>query len=78
MSSNPLIRFCINNAPTMVERRRLFELGYECRDCLGNCSACFEGRFLEAHDQFFDGDSYEEILAKIRAHKKTPRDEHEA
>lgn len=58
------IRFCVNNPRNLAERNALIARGFECRDCLGNCTACFEGRFLEIDDEIVDGDSYEEILAK--------------
>lgn len=64
------IRFCVNNPPTLAERNDLITRGFDCRDCLGNCSACFEGRFLEIHDEFVEGETYEEILTKKPADKR--------
>lgn len=60
--AKPHIRFCVNNPPTLAERNDLIARGFLCRDCLGNCSACFEGRFLEIDDEFVEGESYDEIL----------------
>ncbi len=61
--SNPrAIRFCVNNPRNLQERQGLFDRGFVCRDCLSNCTRCFETRFLEISDEFIEGDSYEEIL----------------
>ena len=40
-------RFCINNPRNLEERKFLFDQSFECRDCLSNCTRCFETRFLE-------------------------------
>ncbi len=56
------IRFCVNNPRSLAERNALIEAGYECRDCLGNCTRCFETRFLEIDGKNIEGDSYNEIL----------------
>jgi uncharacterized protein YuzB (UPF0349 family) len=61
------VRFCVNNPPTLSERNELIARGFDCRDCLGNCSDCFEGRFLEIDDEFVEGESYDEILSKKQA-----------
>lgn len=58
------IRFCVNNPRTLQERNELIERGYECVGCLGNCTECFETRFLEIDDTFIVGESYEQILGK--------------
>lgn len=60
--SDSRIRFCVNNPRTLAERNALIEAGHECVGCLGNCTRCFETRFLEVHDVFIEGDSYDEIL----------------
>lgn len=57
-----MIRFCINNPRNLEERLDLLNRGIESRDCLGYCSACFVGRFLEVDDKFVQCDSYNEIL----------------
>ena len=57
------IRFCVNNPRNLQEREQLLRAGYTCRDCLSNCTRCFETRFLEIQDTFIEGDSYEHILA---------------
>lgn len=56
------IRFCVNNPRNIQERQALVDQGYTCRDCLSNCTRCFETRFLEINDTFIEGDSYEQIL----------------
>jgi len=58
------VRFCVNNPRTLTERNALIESGHECVGCLGNCTRCFETRFLEINNAFFEGDSYDEILSK--------------
>ncbi len=55
-------RFCINNPRNLEERKFLFDQSFECRDCLSNCTRCFETRFLEINDTFVEGDSYTQIL----------------
>lgn len=59
----PTIRFCVNNPRTLAERNELIARGFDCRDCLGNCKACFEGRFLMINGEIIEGDSYRQILA---------------
>jgi len=61
--AKPIIRFCINNPRTLAEREDLIARGIPSRDCLGNCTACFEGRFLEVNSEMVEGESYQEILA---------------
>lgn len=58
----PPIRFCINNPRNLAERQDLIARGIPSKDCLANCTACFEGRFLEINNQFVEGESYQEIL----------------
>lgn len=62
--SDPKVRFCVNNPRTLAERNALIEAGHECVGCLGNCTRCFETRFLEIRDVFIEGDSYEGILRR--------------
>ncbi len=63
MSSSKLsVRFCINNPRNLAERQDLIARGIPSKDCLGNCSACFEGRFLEIQGEIVPGESYQEIL----------------
>lgn len=57
----PRIRFCVNNPRTLEERNALIAKGYECVGCLGNCTRCFETRFLEIDRVFVEGESYEQI-----------------
>ena len=61
-SPKPPIRFCINNPRNLAERQDLIERGIPSKDCLGNCSACFDGRFLEIDGELVDGDSYQGII----------------
>ena len=56
------IRFCVNNPRSLAERNALIQAGYECRDCLSNCTRCFETRFLEIDGGLIEGASYEQIL----------------
>lgn len=56
------IRYCVNNPRNLLERQALADHGFICRDCLSNCTRCFETRFLEINDTFIEGDSYEQIL----------------
>jgi uncharacterized protein YuzB (UPF0349 family) len=69
-SPKPAIRFCVNNPRTMAERNELIARGFDCRDCLGNCSACFEGRFLEIDGEIIAGDCYDGIL---KSHPQDPQ-----
>lgn len=62
--SSPRVRFCVNNPRTLAERNDLIARGHECVGCLGNCTECFETRFLEIDDTFVEGESYEKILSK--------------
>jgi uncharacterized protein YuzB (UPF0349 family) len=55
------IRFCVNNPRTLAERNALIANGYECVGCLGNCTRCFETRFLEIDKVYIEGESYEQI-----------------
>ncbi len=57
----PRIRFCVNNPRTLAERNALIANGHECVGCLGNCTRCFETRFLEIDKVFIEGESYEQI-----------------
>ncbi len=60
------IRFCVNNARGLKERNELIALGFDCRDCLGDCSACFDdGRFLEIDGEIVRGEFYNEILQAL-------------
>lgn len=56
------IRFCVSNPRTLAERNDLLARGYECLGCLGNCTRCFETRYLEINNRFVEGESYESIL----------------
>lgn len=56
------IRFCVNNPRNLEERQFLFDQGFVCRDCLSNCTRCFETRFLEINDELVEGESYPQIL----------------
>lgn len=80
------IRFCVNNPRSLAERNALLAQGHECLGCLGNCSRCFETRFLEINGRLVEGDSYEQILDRAQrqppppvasdpAHEKTPRED---
>ncbi|MCA9302564.1 MAG: hypothetical protein KC996_00430 [Phycisphaerales bacterium] len=72
------IRFCVNNPPTLTERNDLIARGFVCRDCLGNCSACFEGRFLEIDSEFIEGGTYDEILQNASTPIENDRGAHES
>lgn len=56
------VRFCVNNPRGLRERQALIDAGYECLGCLGNCTRCFETRFLEIDNRFVEGESYQQIL----------------
>ena len=58
----PPIRFCINNPRTLAERQDLIARGIPSKDCLGNCTACFEGRFLEINGVITPCDAYQDLL----------------
>jgi len=62
----PEIRFCINNPRNLQERQDLIDKGIPSRDCLGNCTRCFETRFLEIDDEQIEGESYQQILDSIK------------
>ncbi|MGJ8636925.1 MAG: hypothetical protein ACSHX5_08790 [Phycisphaerales bacterium] len=78
MDQNPTdpkhTRFCVNNPRNLQERKSLIDQGFTCRDCLSNCTRCFETRFLEINDTFIEGDSYEQILKS--AHPPSPPTSH--
>ncbi len=61
------IRFCTQNPRTNAERDALLAAGCVLRDCLSNCSRCFETRFLCVGDTSIEGEDYETILAQARA-----------
>lgn len=58
----PEVRFCINNPRNLAERQDLINRGFSSRDCLGNCTRCFQTRFLEIDDEQIEGDSYQHII----------------
>lgn len=61
------IRFCVLNPRTNKERDALVAEGCEMRDCLGQCSLCFETRFLAVGPTVLDEpDDYDALLAKAR------------
>ena len=61
------IRFCVLNPRSNRERDALVAAGCEMRDCLGQCSLCFETRFLEVNQTIIDEpDDYDALLAKAR------------
>ncbi|MBL4698792.1 MAG: DUF1450 domain-containing protein [Phycisphaerales bacterium] len=68
----PPIRFCINNPRTLAERQDLIARGIPSKDCLGNCTACFEGRFLEINGKIVPGDSYQQILEHAPKNNSKP------
>ena len=61
------IRFCVNNPRTLAERNALIAAGHECLGCLGNCTRCFETRFLEINNRFVEGDNYDQIIREAQA-----------
>jgi uncharacterized protein YuzB (UPF0349 family) len=63
-ADQPRVRFCVSNPRSLAERNDLIARGYECLGCLGNCTECFETRFLEINDTYIVGESYEQILGK--------------
>ncbi len=65
--SNPNVRFCVNNPRTLAERNALIAAGHECLGCLGNCTRCFETRFLEINDRFIEGEDYDQIIRDAKA-----------
>lgn len=57
------IRFCVLNPRSNEERDALLAAGCEMRDCLGQCSLCFETRFLVADTATLDEpDNYTALL----------------
>lgn len=60
--TTPNARFCINNPRNLAERQDLINKDIPSKDCLGNCTRCFETRFLEIEGEQIEGDSYQEIL----------------
>ncbi|MBO6513031.1 MAG: hypothetical protein JJ974_03595 [Phycisphaerales bacterium] len=73
------IRFCVNNPRTLQERQHLLAEGFTCRDCLSNCTQCFETRFLEIDDTFIEGDSYQSICQSANPpHTLPPTPEHDS
>ena len=62
MDPERIIRFCVNNPRNLTERNDLIARGFVNRDCLGNCSRCYETRFLEIDGEKIEGESYDEIL----------------
>lgn len=62
------IRFCTLNPHSNQERDELIAQGCELRDCLGQCSLCFETRFLVADTLTIEGDDYATILEEARRH----------
>ncbi len=67
------IRFCVNNPRNLIERNDLIERGYECEGCLGNCTRCFETRFLEINNRFVEGGDYEKIIESTRTDADDPQ-----
>ena len=67
MPDRRVIRFCTQNPRTNAERDALLAAGCVLRDCLSNCSRCFETRFLCVGDEAIEGEDYDTILAKARA-----------
>jgi hypothetical protein len=61
------IRFCALNPRSNEERDALTAQGCAMRDCLGQCSLCFETRFLAVEATIIDEpDDYPALLAKAR------------
>lgn len=58
------IRFCVNNPRTLAERNDLIARGYACLGCLGNCTRCFQTRYLEINGRFIEGDTYDRITRR--------------
>jgi uncharacterized protein YuzB (UPF0349 family) len=74
MSEPCPIRFCVLNPRSNEERDDLLAQGCEMRDCLGQCSLCFETRFLVTDTQTIEGESYPAILARARKNCQQHRD----
>jgi hypothetical protein len=60
------IRFCTLNPRSNQERDELVAEGCEMRDCLGQCSLCFDTRFLVADTLTIEGEDYPSIIAQAR------------
>lgn len=65
-------RFCVNNPRSLPERQRLLDAGFEARDCLGRCSACFETRFVMVGARVIEGPDYDTIIAQALARADKP------
>ncbi len=52
----------------------LLVAGYECSGCLGNCTECFESRFLEINDEFVSCETYEQAIADHRSANPDSKD----
>lgn len=71
---NPVsIRFCVNNPRNLIERNDLIARGYACEGCLGNCTRCFETRFLEINNRFVEGEDYQKIIESTRTDADDPQ-----
>jgi uncharacterized protein YuzB (UPF0349 family) len=66
MSGPCNIRFCVLNPRSSEERDALIAEGCEQRDCLGQCSLCFETRFVVTDSMTIEGEDYPAILAQAR------------
>ncbi len=66
MSEPCPIRFCVLNPRSNQERDDLLAQGCEMRDCLGQCSLCFETRFVVVESKTIEGGEYAAILADAR------------
>jgi len=62
----PPIRFCINNPRNLTERQDLIARGIPSKDCLGNCTRCFQTRFLEIQGTQIEGQSYQHIIESTK------------
>ncbi len=60
------IRFCTLNPRSNQEREDLIAAGCEQRDCLGQCSLCFETRFVVADGMTIEGKDYPSIIDQAR------------
>jgi len=72
------IRFCVNNPRTLAERNELIARGYACLGCLGNCTRCFETRYLEVNGEFIEGESYDRITRGIDREQESNTDTHQS
>lgn len=66
MSEPCPIQFCTQNPRSNEERDWLIAAGCELRDCLGQCSMCFETRFVVADTLTVEGEDYEAIVAEAK------------